>query len=200
MLERHGLARRWIRLESVAEVASVVEVRSDRLVGRQPSREDVQGLRAIYSTPEVSRWLSPTGRPATQRETARKVSRDPAHWQTNGIGRWYWHEIDTGILVARCGPQLSVVCGNPEIELHWAVRPDRQGRGYATEAANAAADTCFNVLSLSSIVAYANADNIASLGVMKNTGFLFEQTFDLNDRPHVLHRRVYRSKILDASA
>ena len=148
------------------------------------------GLRAIYSTPEVARWLSATERPATRREIEKKVSRDLRHWETNGIGRWYWSEIDTGTLVARCGPQLTVVCGNPEVELHWAVRPDRQGRGYATEAANAAAEACFKALAISSLVAYAHSDNAASLGVMTNAGFMFERTFDVNARLHVLHRRV----------
>jgi RimJ/RimL family protein N-acetyltransferase len=147
-------------------------------------------MRAIYSTPEVSRWLSATAQPLTRREIERKIARDLRHWDTNGIGRWYWREIDTEILVARCGPRLAVVCGSPEVELHWAVRPDRQGRGYATEAARAAARACFAALSLNSIVAYAHAENVASVGVMNRAGFLFERTFDLNGRPHVLHRCV----------
>lgn len=173
----------------MGDIASIIEVRSNRLVGRTPSRDDARDLQLIYAAPEVARWLSASGRPPTRREIEQKISRDLRHWQTNGIGRWYWRETETGALVARCGPRLAIVCGNPEAELHWAVRPDRQGRGYATEAANAAAETCFETLSLKSVVAYANVENVASISVMNKAGFLFEQAFQLNGRPHVLHRR-----------
>lgn len=159
----------------MAAAASVNEVRSDRLVGRKPRRDDARRLQAIYSTPEVARWLSATGQPLTQIEIEKKVLRDLRHWEANGIGRWYWHEVDSEILVARCGPRLAVVCGKPEVELHWAVRPDRQGRGYATEAARVAASACFAALSLESVVAYAHAENVASVGVMRRAGFLFER-------------------------
>ena len=170
--------------------ASLTEVPSDRLVGFQPSREDVRELHAIYSALEVARWVSASGRPETLRDIGKRVSRDRRHWHANGIGRWYWREKDTGDLVARCGPRLTVVCGDPEVEFHWAVRPDRQGRGYASEAAAAAVKACSKIVSVNSVVAYAHVDNVASLGVMSRAWFLFERTFDFNDRPHVLHRRM----------
>ncbi len=168
---------------------SLTEVQSDRLVGFVPSRKDVRELHAIYSEREVARWVSATGRPETLREVGRRVSRDLQHWRANGVGRWYWRERDTEDLVARCGPQLAVVCGDPEVEFGWAVRHDRQGRGYASEAADAAVKACSKILSVRSVVAYTHVDNVASLGVMDRAGFLFERAFDLNSSPHVLYRR-----------
>ena len=174
----------------MAALVSLTEVRSDRLVGFWPGREDVRELHAIYSAPEVARWVSSGGRPATLREIEKRVSRDRRHWETNGIGRWYWREQNTGDLVARCGPRLTVIDGSPEVEFHWAVRSDRQGRGYASEAADAAVKACVKMRPVNSVVAYAHVDNVASLGVMSRAGFLFDRTFDLNARPHVLHRRM----------
>jgi len=84
----------------------------------------------------------------------------------------------------------AVVCGDPEVEFGWAVRRDRQGRGYASEAAEAAAVACSTIHSVNSVVAYAHVDNVASLGVMRRAAFRFERTFELNARAHVLHRRV----------
>lgn len=168
----------------------LTEVLSDRLVGFLPSSKDVRELHAIYAAPEVARWVSANGRPQTLREIGKRVGRDCRHWEANGIGRWYWREKDTGDLVARCGPRLAVVCGDPEVEFHWAVRADRQDRGYAGEAAAAAVKACLEIVSVNSVVAYARADNVASLSVMSRAGFLFERTFDLDGGPHLLHRRI----------
>jgi RimJ/RimL family protein N-acetyltransferase len=165
------------------------EIRTLRLVGRRPSERDVPALFEIYSIPAVTRWLSVDGRPRTQSDVERMVRSDLAHWEMHGFGRWYWFENDFDTLIARCGPRLAIVCGKPEVEVGWALRPDKEGHGYATEAATAATAASLAGLSLTSVVAYAHVDNHASLAVMGRVGFTFEHAFVLNTQPMAMHRR-----------
>jgi RimJ/RimL family protein N-acetyltransferase len=165
------------------------EVRTERMIGRAPHRGDAPAIEAIYGTPEVARWAVPGGRPMGLDGALTLVERDQAHWRVHGFGRWMWFTADSSRLVARCGPMLTVVCGRPELELHWAVLPSAQRRGFAAEAAEASAEVCLQVLGVASVVAFAHERNTASHGVMGAAGFRFERAFELDGEPHVLFRR-----------
>ena len=58
----------------------------------------------------------------------------------------------------------------PEVGLFWAIAPSYQGRGYATEAAQALIAYAFEGLNLRRIVATTEYDNAASQGVMRRLG------------------------------
>ncbi len=59
---------------------------------------------------------------------------------------------------------------SPEVGLYWAVLPEQQRRGYATEAAQALVQYAFTVLKLQRIVATTTYDNLASIAVMRKLG------------------------------
>jgi ribosomal-protein-alanine N-acetyltransferase len=58
----------------------------------------------------------------------------------------------------------------PEIGLFYAVHPDHQRQGYATEAASALIDYAFQSLKLKRLIATTRYENVASQGVMKKLG------------------------------
>jgi RimJ/RimL family protein N-acetyltransferase len=58
----------------------------------------------------------------------------------------------------------------PEVGLFWAVDPDFQRQGYATEAAQALVDYAFAELRLKRIIATTEYDNLASQAVMRKLG------------------------------
>jgi ribosomal-protein-alanine N-acetyltransferase len=174
----------------VAGTVVVEEVRTERLIGREPRRCDAPAIEAIYGEPEVARWTVPGGRPLGLAESTAMIDRDLAHWRAHGFGRWSWFAMDSSQLVARCGPKLLLLDGRPELELHWAVLPQAQGQGFAAEAAEAAAETCLHVLGAESVVAFAHAGNAASQGVASAAGLRFERPFELDGEPYVLFRRV----------
>jgi RimJ/RimL family protein N-acetyltransferase len=167
----------------------VEEVRTERLIGRPPHRADAPAIEAIYGEPEVARWTVRGGRPVGLDGAAALIDRDQAHWRAHGFGRWCWFAVDSSRLVARCGPKLVLVDGRPELELHWAVLPEAQHRGFAVEAAEAAAEVCLQLLAATSVVAFAHEENAASRRVMERAGFRFDHTFDLDGEPHLLFRR-----------
>jgi ribosomal-protein-alanine N-acetyltransferase len=63
----------------------------------------------------------------------------------------------------------------PEFGLFWAIDPQHQQRGYATEAAQATIDYAFTQLRLKRIIATTEYDNLASQGVMRKLGMRLEQ-------------------------
>ena len=54
-----------------------------------------------------------------------------------------------------------------------AIHPDFQGKGYATESANATLEIGFNNLKIEEIIGRASLDNIASIRVLEKTGMSF---------------------------
>lgn len=76
---------------------------------------------------------------------------------------------DTGLLIGGCGirreTELSSIAN-----LGWAINPEFQNKGYATEAARALIEFGFNDLGLSVIYALCDARNVASFKVMEKLG------------------------------
>jgi RimJ/RimL family protein N-acetyltransferase len=62
-----------------------------------------------------------------------------------------------------------------EMGLFWALFPEHQGRGYATEAAAAMVSYAFESLRLRRIVATTEHDNARSLNVMRRLGMRIER-------------------------
>ncbi len=62
-----------------------------------------------------------------------------------------------------------------EFGLFWAIAPEHQGQGYASEAAQAMIDHAFGELKLKRIIATTEYDNGASQAVMRKVGMRVEQ-------------------------
>lgn len=62
-----------------------------------------------------------------------------------------------------------------EVGLMWAISPDQQRQGYATETARALIDYIFGEMRLQRIIATTGYDNIASQGVMRKVGMRVEE-------------------------
>ena len=86
-------------------------------------------------------------------------------------------------LVPSMGPfgQLPLFGGkeggffSPEVGLFWAILPEFQSRGFATEAARALVSYGFGTLRLERIVATTQFDNQASIAVMRRLGMRIER-------------------------
>ena len=63
----------------------------------------------------------------------------------------------------------------PEMGLFWAIDPDQQRQGYATEAAKAVIEFAFQQLRAKRLIATTEYDNVASIGVMRKLGMRIEK-------------------------
>jgi len=62
-----------------------------------------------------------------------------------------------------------------EFGLFWAIDPEHQRQGYATEAAQALIDFAFQQLRVKRLIATTEYDNAASIGVMRKLGMRIER-------------------------
>lgn len=89
------------------------------------------------------------------------------------FGLWTVTEKETGELVGRCG--LTLASGREDsdgrVELAYAVRKDRRGRGYGTEVCRAIVKEAFGRLDLAQIYAVIESDNHPSQALAQRLGF-----------------------------
>ena len=72
----------------------------------------------------------------------------------------------------------------PEVGLFWAIDPEQQRQGYASEAARALIEHAFTQLRLKRIIATTEHDNLASQAVMRKLGMRLER--NPHPEPHWL--------------
>ena len=71
--------------------------------------------------------------------------------------------------------------------LGYAMYPEREGRGYATEAARVVRDFAFDALSIKRLIALIDPENIASTHVAKKIGMQYEADVMLEGYTHPDH-------------
>jgi len=129
------------------------------------------GLRVLNADPAVQRYIA--GRPETPEETAAMIARVEGRWREFGYSWWSFIEQDTGELVgAGCIQHLGHAPAN-EHEIGWRLRPDRWGRGYASEAARRMAAFAFDDLQAPSLAAICYPENAASSKLMRRLGMRY---------------------------
>jgi RimJ/RimL family protein N-acetyltransferase len=89
-----------------------------------------------------------------------------------GWGFWAVEILETGAFAGFVGlnrPGYSLPC-SPCVEVGWRLDKAFWGKGYATEAGNAALEFGFNTLKLDEIVSFTAVPNVRSQAVMQRLG------------------------------
>ena len=144
------------------------------------------GLIALLGDERVGATLGGVAGPAV---VDGQIARMAPLWERDGFGLYAFLDRATGALVARGGPQRCNVAGRDEVEIGWAVVPERWNQGLATELGAASVAVAFGPLGLADVVAFTLPDNHASRRVMEKLGFAFERDTIHAGLPHVLYRR-----------
>jgi ribosomal-protein-alanine N-acetyltransferase len=137
----------------------------------------------------VARTLFPHREPPTRAEVKLHILQKNEHWDRYGFGAYAMWDRVTGEFVARVGLQHTLSTGGDEIELMWAVVPERWGQGLATEFAHAGIALAFNALGLDDVIAYTLVTNVGSRRVMEKAAMTEEREFEHLGLPHVVYRR-----------
>lgn len=171
------------------------QLRSERLALRPCSLADAPALHALWTDPEVRRWLWDDV--VIPEASAREIVRESlASFAEHGFGQWAIADRDGGPLFGAVG--LRVADGGREVELLYALHPSRQGAGLATEAARAVLAHGFLGLSLARIAARVDAPNLASARLLERLGMHFEGERLVEGRP-TLHYALARDAYLAAA-
>ena len=158
--------------------------RSDRLVFRNMTDDDLDDMAAMLRDPEIMTFYP---RPKSVEEAQAWIEWNKANYAEHGYGLWII-ETTSGQFVGDCGLTWQVVNERLELEVGYHVRSTMQGNGYATEAAAACRDFARDVVSAAHLVAIIHPDNAASQHVAKKIGLQFEEN---DHRPGREMRSVY---------
>jgi RimJ/RimL family protein N-acetyltransferase len=154
-----------LRNPPMPPLTNAPELTTDRLLLRGPRQSDL---------PAFTRFVTSAPSMVAQGETG---SDDQAWFAfLTGVGHWHWHGFGfftledraTGAPVGRVG--LLKHLHWPEIELAWHLFEDGEGRGFATEAAQAVKAWAGAALGLNRLESYINGSNTRSQAVARRLG------------------------------
>ncbi|MGI8864983.1 MAG: GNAT family N-acetyltransferase [Solirubrobacteraceae bacterium] len=159
-----------------------------RLICERLRDDHADELPQLLQDPRVARTLSATGEPPTRAEIVATLRAKIAHWDSLGFGLWLVRDRESGQMVGQGGLQSTFVAACNQVEVTWAIVPERWGQGLATELARGARKVALEDLGLDQIVAFTLPDNHASRRVMDKSGFVFEGEILHAGLPHLLYR------------
>lgn len=170
---------------------TIPTMRTQRLVLRPFSGEDVGPLHLMLSEKGVLRYFPRTDPPPRDR-VQKMVSGSLRHWEEHGYGVWAVASPLTGDLMGRCG--LQYLPETDEVEVDFLLGRAFWGQGFATEAARASVRYGFEKWSFESLVGIVHPGNKASQGVLQKLGMVCtEQTvyFGMEVYRFALERSAY---------
>jgi RimJ/RimL family protein N-acetyltransferase len=141
-------------------------VLTPRLVLTPVGTDVVEDLVLLYGDPVVAHWTGPWTRASVEAWATDMAAR----WAVDGVGKWMAHDRSDGSLVGRGGFTRVDLDGETVLELGWAVRDARAGRGFATELGRAALAWAVVHQQGLPVVAFTEVHNHASRAVMERLG------------------------------
>ena len=152
--------------------------RTDRLVLRTMTDDDVDDIHAYQSRADVCRYLP--FEPRTRDEVAEKVAKYSTAVALSGDGDFWQLAIerasDPGRVIGDLYFSIKSTA-NATGEIGWTLHPDFTGQGYMTEAATAILGIAFGSLQLHRVYAELDPRNVGSIALCKRLGMRQEAYF-----------------------
>ncbi|MCK7599131.1 GNAT family N-acetyltransferase [Microbulbifer sp. CAU 1566] len=171
-----------------------IQPKTERLLLRQWRDSDREPFSAMNSDPRVMEFF-----PAllSRAESDAGIDRQIAHIEKYGWGFWALERLEDQQFMGFVG--IKHVTDDmpfaPAVEIGWRLAAPYWGKGYATEAANAALRVGFEQLGLDAIVSFTVPGNFRSRAVMEKLGLQQCDNFSRPGLPqghpmqeHVLYR------------
>ncbi len=166
---------------------------TSRLILRRWAAEDRVPFARLNADPRVMQHFPSV---LDSAESDRLVDEFERHFDQHGFGRWAVEVIGGEALIGFVGlgrPQFSAPF-MPCVEIGWRLAADHWGRGYATEAAEAALRFGFTTAGLPEVVSFTATVNLPSRRVMEKLGMQHHPAEDFDHprlpREHRLCRHV----------
>jgi RimJ/RimL family protein N-acetyltransferase len=154
-------------------------IRTERLILRRRREDDLVPFRHLNADPLVRKYFGKVLDDEASDTSARWLM---AQFAQADVGPWAVEVPGEASFVGFVGlwPIPDTVPLRPGLEIAWRLAASAWGRGYATEAAVAAARDAFARLNPPEILAYAVAENRASTRVMEKLGMVRDEAADFD--------------------
>jgi len=157
---------------------------TERLTLRGFEAADFDDVARFYADPNSTMY----GGPCDRITAWRKVATYPGHWVLRGYGPFAIEETATGTFLGWSGmwdPE-----GWPEPEITWALLPEFQGRGFATEAARRSLQAAYEHFGWTTAISLIDDRNKASMAVALRIGATDECEADVFGSPGRIFRHA----------
>lgn len=160
-------------------------IETERLILRPFTLDDAEGSWRLSQDEEVMKFLGgiDTGTVEEHREMLKKAP--IGDYEKYGFGRFAMIDKITQEYIGFTG--LKYIEELDEVDLGYRISSKYWRKGYSYEAALPSLDFGFNELGLERIIALANPDNVASTGLMKKLGFVYEKDVRIYDEDAVYY-------------
>ncbi|QLD10430.1 GNAT family N-acetyltransferase [Microbacterium oleivorans] len=159
--------------------------RTERLVLRPMTADDLEPLRAILSDPIA---MTAYEGAFDDDESAQWLARNLRRYDDDGFGLWAVDLAGSG-MIGQCGITRQRIDDDEVLEVGYLFRRAYWHRGYAAEAATAARDWGFRELGAETIWAKVRDTNLASMNVAIRLGMTVRRRFVVRyrgvDMPHL---------------
>lgn len=159
---------------------------TSRLILRQFTRDDLEPLAAMHLDAEVGRFIGVK----TVEQTRAALEQWLAQYERYGSSKWAVVLRGDGELIGRCRLSLEQIEGTEVWELGWTFARAYWGKGYATEAAQAAMEYSFRVLGHRRLISLIRPGNVASVRVAEKIGMKYERQVQWNAKPADMYARM----------
>lgn len=164
-------------------------IETERLVLSGWRRDQLDDLVRLHGNPAVSRYLGADGAPWPREKCARRLDEWIGLFADRRLGKLRVRRKADNLLVGRAGFGIFGPTGEPEIG--YAMYPEHQGHGYASEAAAALRDWIFDETDWDHFIGFADVRNGPSLAVLRRIGMRETHVVDFEGTPcrfHVLEK------------
>ena len=151
-------------------------IKTGRLLLRRWRDEDVEPFAAMCSDPEVMRYIG-SGATRTREQVQASIEAYERDWEEKGYGLCAVELLEGGRFLGFRGfseptflPEVM-----PAVEIGWRFARQSWGKGYASEAAQAALEYGLKDLELREIVSIYQPENHASERIIEKLGMLFDR-------------------------
>lgn len=162
----------------------MIIVKTERLLLRDMTMDDMDALHAVFSDPETMRFYP---QPFDHDMTREWIEAMQQRTERDGVALWTMVLRETDEVIGDCGLVVQHVDGEREVEIGWHVRRDLWGRGYATEAARACLHHGYISLGRTRFISIIAHGNIASRRVAEKIGMTVERETMWRDKPVLIH-------------
>lgn len=176
---------------------SVPVIETPRLRLRGHRAADLPQCLAMWSDPQVTRMIS--GRPSSEQQTWSRMLAYAGHWALMGFGYWSIEEKSSGEFAGEAGFADFKRAIAPSMrnlpELGFALASRFHGKGYATEAAQAALSWTDAHLPARKTVCLIDPKNAASLRVAQKCGYEVFEEGSYNEQPALFLARRAANRV-----
>ena len=152
-------------------------LKTERLVLREMTVDDVDRLYEIYKDLSITRYMEPL---YPERSQEIGYTRDYIRYQYEfcGYGLWIVTLADNSLVIGRVG--ITNREGYEEAELGYMIAADMQRRGYAAEACRAVIGYAGDILMMKGLNCFIQPGNDVSVHLCEQLGFTFLEDVILN--------------------